>query len=230
MTKRKTKQDIYEELREAILLGRIPPGAHLTEERLAEQFAVSRTPIREVLMRLEADRLVEQGRFRGAAVRRFAASELRGIYDLRALLESYAARQAATHLDADGIAALEQLTDQMAAGGGLLGRGSSSQERELRRIVEVNQEFHHIIAVASQNPYLLTTLQHIIQLPLIYRSMQYYGPDGLDTSLRQHRELTKALAQRDPDWAEAVMRAHIYHGRDALFQHLDDLQSEVEPH
>ena len=83
-------------IRQAILDGRLEPGSRLKEEELARELGISRTPVREALLMLQAEGLIETTPNRGAIVRTHDADDLIDLYQLRALLEGYAARQAAS--------------------------------------------------------------------------------------------------------------------------------------
>ncbi len=85
-------------IRQAILDGRLEPGSRLKEEELARELGISRTPVREALLMLQAEGLIETTPNRGAVVRTHDADDLIDLYQLRALLEGYAARQAATRV------------------------------------------------------------------------------------------------------------------------------------
>lgn len=229
---------MYEDLRRAILEGHLQPGERLWEERLAEHYRLSRTPVREVLTRLEVEGLIEQAPHRGCFVRTFSPEELHDIYDMRVLLEGYAARRAALNLTDEQLARLDELNAQMAAElaatspDGEAGAPPPSQRRIRRamaRIVEINQEFHRIIYEAAHNSYLPLLLQRVVQLPLVYRAVQLYGDPGLNISLSHHRELARSLRDRNPTWAEAVMTAHIMHGRAALLAYLHDADPQADP-
>src|SRR4051812_24238650 len=100
-----------DELREAILASSLPPGARLRSEPLAEQLQTSRTPVREALILLAREGLVDIEPRRGAVVRAFDAADLADLYDVRALIEPYAARRAATRIAAAGVARLAELWD-----------------------------------------------------------------------------------------------------------------------
>jgi len=226
-----TKQEMYEDLRRAILEGQLQPGERLWEERLAEQYQLSRTPVREVLTRLEVEGLVEQAPHRGCFVRSFSPDELRDIYDMRVVLEGYAARRAALNLTEEQLSRLDQLNARMAreleaaspeADDGRQPPSPRRARRAMARIVEINQEFHRIIHEAANNAYLPLLLQRVIQLPLVYRALQLYGDQGLHVSLYHHRELVRSLRDRNPTWAEAVMTAHVMHGRAALLSYLHE--------
>src|ERR687884_94343 len=90
-----------EVIREAIVDGRLAPGARLKEEELARELGISRTPIREALLILQAEGLVDAAPNRGATVRAHTAQDLDDLYQLRALLEGFAARRAAARLTAE---------------------------------------------------------------------------------------------------------------------------------
>src|SRR5918994_7649165 len=97
-----------EVIREAIIDGRLAPGQRLKEEELARELGMSRTPVREALLMLQSEGLVESIPRRGATVRSYAVGDLDDVYQLRALLEGYAARRAAGRISADDVVRLEQ--------------------------------------------------------------------------------------------------------------------------
>src|SRR3954463_12782659 len=106
-----------DELREAILAGTLPPGARLRAEPLAERLQTSRTPVREALILLAREGLVDIEPRRGAVVRQFDAADLADLYDGRALIAPYAARRAAPRIGPAGLARLEALCDRADARG-----------------------------------------------------------------------------------------------------------------
>src|SRR5680860_567410 len=108
----KTSVAIARAIRAAILDGRLAPGESLRETQLAESLGTSRTPIREALIMLEREGLVQGAPNRGSTVRRFDQDELEDLYNIRAALEGHAARQAAERLDDTAIAALEASCDR----------------------------------------------------------------------------------------------------------------------
>src|SRR2546421_6975169 len=93
-------------IREAILDGRLPPGQRLKEEELARELGISRTPVREALLVLQTEGLVDAAPNRGAAVRSHDVDDLEDLYQLRALLEGYAARRAAANITDAALPAL----------------------------------------------------------------------------------------------------------------------------
>src|SRR5438067_4229529 len=93
-------------IREAIIDGRLPPGQRLKEEELARELGISRTPVREALLVLQTEGLVDAAPNRGAVVRSHDGDDLEDLYQLRALLEGYAARRAAANITVASLADL----------------------------------------------------------------------------------------------------------------------------
>src|SRR3954452_7665921 len=103
---------VREQLQHAILEGVLKPGERLRAEALAQRYGTSRTPVREALLQLEAQGLVEVEPNRGAVVRAFDRADLLDLYEVRALLEPAAAARAATRIDRAGIERLRRNCDE----------------------------------------------------------------------------------------------------------------------
>jgi DNA-binding GntR family transcriptional regulator len=177
-------------LEEAILEGDLKPGERLRAEALAQRFGTSRTPIREALLQLEAQGLVDVEPNRGAVVRSFDRDDLFDLYQLRALLEPRAAALATPRISEQDIAALHALCeaeDHMAA----------------------NEAFHRIILEAAGSPRLLDAMRAATGIPRTFRSVFWHDERQREESLMCHRRLVAAFNARDADLAEAVMRMHI---------------------
>src|SRR5712691_6146739 len=99
-------------IREAILDGRLQPGERLKEERLARELGISRTPVREALLILQGEGLVEASPNRGATVRTHDADDLDDLYQLRALLEGFATRRAAARVTDEALERLRESCDR----------------------------------------------------------------------------------------------------------------------
>jgi DNA-binding GntR family transcriptional regulator len=193
-------------IREAILDGRLEPGARLKEEELARELGISRTPVREALLMLQAEGLIETTPNRGAAVRTHDADDLIDLYQLRSVLEGYAARQAAARASDEEIALLRESCDRFDAIGG----------DDVRELVKENLWFHSAIHEAAGSPRLSSMIRRVIELPLVYKSYVWYSPDQKRISAHYHRQITNALGVRDSERAELVMREHVFEARDLL--------------
>lgn len=209
-----------EVIRQAILDGRLPPGRRLKEEELAQELGISRTPVREALLVLQAEGLVDATPNRGATVRSHSAKDLADLYELRALLEGYAARRAATRLSDETIARLRESCDRFMA--------MLQTETEMYALVKENLFFHQTIHESADSERLGTMVRQVIDLPLVYRSYIWYSPEQQRLSAHYHDQITRALEARDSERAELVMKEHIFEARDLLLAHWDELDAEAE--
>jgi DNA-binding GntR family transcriptional regulator len=194
-------------IRAAIVDGRLEPGRRLKEEELARELGISRTPVREALLVLQTEGLLDSAPNRGATVRAYEAEDLDDLYQLRAVLEGFAARRAATRVSRDDVARLAESCkrfEELRAGD------------DLTELVRENVRFHDIILEAAGSPRLARLVRGVVQLPLVYRSFYWYSPEQKLISEHYHRQLTTALAARDAERAEIVMKEHVLEARDFL--------------
>ncbi len=197
----------YAAIRAAILDGRYARGERLVEDVLAAETGVSRTPVREALRRLAGEGMIRYGLGMGATVADWTAIELDEIMVLRVTLESLAAQLAARRITAPELAELTQLNEVMR-------RAAEEQSADsLNVIAEANDRFHKKVAHAARNGRLLEIIGGLIEIPLVLRTFRRYSEEELRRSLNQHQDLISALADRDADWAAAVMRSHILSAR-----------------
>ncbi len=208
---------VFERLRGLILEGEYGPDERLVEEQLAERLGVSRTPVRQALTMLEAEGLVEISPNRGATVCSFGIEEVWDIYDLRAVLEGYAARRAAARIEARELDELRSLAAEMERTHP--GR-FADREEEIRWLVARNQDFHGTIVTACRNRRLERLIQRTVQVPLMFKAFYWYTPHERTISNHYHRQILHALEQGDAERAEIVMREHVYEGRDFVIEAL----------
>jgi DNA-binding GntR family transcriptional regulator len=200
---------VSEALREAILSGEFGPGERLRTESLAKRFGSSRTPVREALVQLEGEGLVDIEPRRGALVRSFASSDLIDLYEIRALLEPAAAARAALRVRE---AQLERLRALVALSDARGGRGAEAIEDQ----IVWNEEFHAIVIEAAASPRLSAALRATAGIPRSFRTAFWRDESHRAFSQTCHRELVSALGEGSAERAEAVMRMHILRAKDAL--------------
>jgi len=177
-------------LEEAILEGQLKPGERLRAEALAQRFGTSRTPVREALLQLEGQGLVEVEPNRGAVVRTFDRDDVVELYETRALIEPHAAARAATRISEAQIVEL-----------------AASCEAEDQLVA--NEHFHRIILEAAQSPRLMVAMRAATGIPRSFRAAFWHDERQRAESLMCHRRLVTAFETRDAPLAEAVMRMHI---------------------
>ena len=198
-------------IRSAIIEGRLEPGRRLKEEELARELGISRTPVREALLMLQAEDLVVTSPNRGATVRAYDAQDLHDLYELRALLEGHAARRAAERVSPEEVESLRASCERYDALGA---------EKGLPAIVRENLFFHNTILDAAGSARLTSMVRKVIELPLVYKSYIWYSPDQKRISAHYHRQIATALESRDSERAELIMKEHVYEARDLLVAHL----------
>lgn len=203
-------------IRAAILRGDLGPGERLKEGALARDLGISRTPIREALLILQGEGLIDSSPNRGAVVRDYTQTELRDIYELRAHLESYAARRAATRIDEQRLEALRESCQRF---------GDLRADGKMEELTGENLRFHYGVAEAAESPRLMDFIRGAIEVPLVNRSFFMFSAAEADSSERHHRAITSALEARDPERAELLMKEHIFEGRDFLVAHLREYRT-----
>ena len=193
----------YAGIRNMILSGELPAGSQLGEEALAERCGVSRTPVRDALRRLEGELLVKRNEAQRSFVAQWSLGDVEDAFELRAMLEGYAARRAAERIDE---ATLERLRDCNQA----IGRAVRADPPDVMGFLEGNREFHAIVLETAQSRRLGALLGSLIEQPVVWRTAHQYGREALRRSHSEHDELLAAFARRDGAWAQAVMAAHIH--------------------
>ncbi len=204
--------EAYATIRADIITGRHSPGTHLREEQLAGALGVSRTPVREALRRLAAEGLINFVPNHGAFVNSWSVEDLRKVFELRALLESTAAGQAAPRIGEADLRRLRELA------GGMVRLAERREPEFLDGVSALNREFHEIIMRAADNERLAGSVMRTIELPIVHRTFERYRPADLRRSLNHHHELVDAFEARDGEWAAAVMRAHVLAARHVMLR------------
>lgn len=206
-------------IRRAILDGSLRPGERLTEERLARDLRISRTPVREALRVLQAEGLIDSTPYQGSTVRVYDVGDLDDMYQLRALLEGHAARRAAQRITGNDIEELRLSCVRLAELG-------DANDENVQQIVEENLFFHTKILESAGSQRLAEMVRKVIELPLIYKSYVWYSPNQKRVSEHAHEQLVRAFAARDADRAELIMREHVYEARDLLTARLRSIAAD----
>jgi DNA-binding GntR family transcriptional regulator len=193
----------FETIKAEIVRGRFLPGQRLKEDELTALCSVSRTPVREALRRLANEGFVTLIPNQGAQVALMGAAELEDLYELRTLVESYAAARAAERISAADIDQLKVLAGQIEDAARTPGALPAEN------LATANTAFHRIILRAASSARLEAVAQIVIEAPLALRTLIQYSPAELARSIYHHRELIAAFEARDGEWARAVMSSHL---------------------
>lgn len=204
-------------LREAILTGQIAPGSIVVEPRLAEEYSVSKTPVREALRLLVSQGLLTVLPKKGYLVRTMGLNDVQETLDLRMLLEPHAAAAATGFLS-------QQLAVDLR---GLLDTQAALSLADPLGAMKAAQDFHQAIADASRNTRLADSLRFCFDETArahhVLPGMQRYM--GVPTELEEHEAIYAAIAAADARGAEAGMRVHLRSIRAAMARQFTDCGS-----
>jgi DNA-binding GntR family transcriptional regulator len=189
----------YYRLRELIVSLELPPGSIVDERGLMARLGIGRTPVREALRALARDDLVEVHPRRGMFVSSVEVGDLAALSEVRATLESFAARLAAERRTEADVQATEALLDGLGERAALDDRG----------LFELDQRLHRHVWRCAGNDFLERTLDGYYVLTLRIWFLALDRMARLDEAVQEHRELLEAIRDSDPARAEDAMRRHI---------------------
>jgi len=195
-------ETVCQYLRDAILSQRIKPLERLQEKTIAQQFGVSITPVREAIRRLEGEGYLETRGHRGVTVRTTSEEELREIYRVIGVLDSFAVSLAILRMGPDARRELQERTDEMEV---------HYRNKRIMEYLQANMRIHALVWTLSGNRFLVRTLEHIqarmFQYPL-ERNALHSRPGVLKRSMEGHRRLLKALITGQGKDVEQMCRNH----------------------
>lgn len=195
---RSSGRDAYELLLEGIENGALPAGTRLRETELAQRFALSRTPIREALKRLEQQGLITHEPHQGMAVTSLDYNQIAELYALREVLEGTAARLAAQHASAIEISVLEEMV-----------AADRARIEDAVMLARTNRAFHQQLRDAGRNQYLAQALENLRLSLALLPGTTLGAPGRGASSVEDHAAIVARIAARDPEGAEAAAREHI---------------------
>jgi len=184
---------IFNNLKSDIINGKLKANQRINEKELAEHFRVSRTPVREAVLKLAAEGFVHIDSYRRAVVKEISYEELKEIFEVLGALDRLAISQAVDILTLKEIKNLERLADKMEKNCNL---------KSIEKYLKLNVDFHNEIWKAVPNKLLVETLHSVRDKLLRYNYAQIYAfkePETLERSMKQHRELLKAIIDKDKE-------------------------------
>jgi DNA-binding GntR family transcriptional regulator len=199
----------YLSIKKSVLTGSVEPSFRLTEEHIASQLGISKSPVREALNRLEAEGLIRIEPRRGAFVKDFSAKEITDLYNLRVVLELHSIHSAEI-----SPLLLQNLNDSIERTETILKRGDRLAH------IEEDQLFHRLIAEATGNEELCRIFENIQQKTLLCRYKSYEL--SATTSPVAHKQIYQALAYPDRAMAKMAMENHIVFVRDRLVSAIEN--------
>jgi DNA-binding GntR family transcriptional regulator len=195
---------VYATLREAIVGGALRPGDGLIEEHVARQFRVSRTPVREALLRLESEGLALRVPRRGLVVRTISEAELLEVNTVRISLDSLAARLAASEALPSDLAHLRWINQQLE---------EVIQKSELHKVPDLTNAFHQTLAEAARNSMLKQFIMQAQSWTRRFGTSTVANPVRSAAAVAEHTRLVDAIEAHDAELAEQIARNHMIAAR-----------------
>jgi DNA-binding GntR family transcriptional regulator len=198
------REQVAHVLRAAIVAGQMRPGVVYSVPTLAVRFGVSATPVREAMLDLAKEGMVDSVRNKGFRVTELADDDLDEITELRALIEVPTVAQLAATISGEEVEALRPMAQAIV---------ESAADGDLIRYLEEDRRFHLRLLSLHGNSRLVEIVRDLRSQTRLYGLDSLVQQDRLTASAAEHHELLDALLARDTARAEAVMRRHIGHVR-----------------
>ncbi len=197
-------EEVAERLRQRIFSHELPPGTWIDEQALAQDYGISRTPLREALKVLVAEGLVTLKPRRGCYVTEISEQDLDEIYPVMALLEGRCAFEAAQKAGPADLARLEAVHAELE---------SAAADNHIQRFFDANQEFHLVVQEIAGNRWLQQVIQDLRKVLKLTRLHSLSREGRPQQSLAEHRLIMAALRDGNAPAAEKAMSDHITAGR-----------------
>jgi DNA-binding GntR family transcriptional regulator len=201
---------VTESLREAILAGHFDPGERVDQDLVAQEYDVSRTPVREAIRILESEGFIEVRPHRGAFIATVSPREIREIYEIRGLLEAEIVRQVTPVITAETLHELARVLDE-----GIRQYDAGEHARHY----DADVAFHRTLTALVENPLFVVLLEGLNnRVQRVRRFAQLRPGYHLLQSFDEHRQILEAMQVRDAERAAQAMRDHCQHSATRIAQ------------
>lgn len=211
--RRSLGQDVYGKLKQAIVKGDLPPDSRLIESRMANVMGISRTPVREAIHKLEREGLLRHNPSGGFFVVGLTRSDIEETFGIRSVLESYAARLAASHHK--GEEELDPLDEKIHEYQLYLDQGN------LKALLRINTEFHDLLYALSRSPRLIKMINDLQDQIYRFRQVLLKAEGNARISNEDHKLMLKLISKRDLEGVESLVREHILRGQGIVLKEFD---------
>ncbi len=213
IARRPLHEEVADRLRWLITEGQLPPGSRLNERVLCEQLQVSRTPLREALKVLAAERLVELSPHRGASVLALERDDVEHLFELMGALEGLSGELAARRRSEAELEQIRCLHRDMVA---------AHAARDLPAYYRANRDIHRTLNRCARNPMLAETYEAVNMRIQNLRFRSNFNTDKWDRAVGEHARMLEALERADAPALRALLEQHLRNKRDAVLELLGD--------
>ncbi len=207
--KTKLSFQAYEQIKNKILLLDLRPGEKIFENEIAKDLNVSRTPVREALLMLENERLVENDPRLGFIVRRLASNDVEEYFALRTNLELYGVPLIIKRITDSEIGALE---DNIAA------TEKSLKKNDLKSVVRYESEFHVLLYKSTKSDIFYGVISSLTDMFQWIRAIAVMAPGVSDESLDHHQRIVEAIKKKDPKALKSIIKLHLKRAEETYAQ------------
>lgn len=199
--------EAYRQIREMIVTGHLRPGQFINEKDLTDHLGIGRTPVREAIQRLAAQRVVEVFPRRGVTVAKLGLDDIQAIFEARETIEERTAQLAAQRRTDDEAQQLKALAEQIR---------TASRSGDSNAFLDADQRLHHSIAAFARNSILADIADHLLMLSDWIWHRHFLLNSASPSDYFVHDAIIDAIVNRDPDAARLAMREHVHHSREVI--------------
>ncbi len=211
------REQAFGRLRDAIITGYFAPGDRLIERELCEAMGVSRTSIREVLRRLEAERLVEVEPRRGPTVARVSRKQAAEIYEIRAQLEAMLIERFAEKASDEDIVELRKIFDELLP---------AAEAKDVRGLIAIMTRPNEFVMKVVDHGVIRDVLEQLIARISFLRGLSMSQPGRIDRSIGEIRKIVEAVEARDSKAASRCAKEYVQNAGAAALKRLDEMAAK----
>ena len=205
-------QFVYEELKGAIINGKLSPGQRIAESRIAQAMKISRTPVREAFHKLEREGWIRHFPNSGFFVAGLSKKDVEETFGIRAALESYAARLSTLRHRAEDLAALEQKIQEYQ---------EHMNKGDIEALFRINTEFHDLLYTLSGSPKLIKMINDLRDQIYRYRRVILRVKGMAKRSNEDHKAMLRYMKRGDADKVESLVKEHILRGQEVVLKQFE---------
>ena len=210
---RPIKEVVYESLRKTLIESKIPIGERFIEKEYSDRLNISRTPVRESLKQLESEGLVKYIPRTGVVVNRITKEDVIEIYEIRSHMDFLVATEAMKHIQQSDADKIYKLLDQTEI---------ANKENNLEEVVRLFSLFNTELYALSKMkilPNIISTLNNYLHK---FRKISIADKTRREKAIVEHREITKAIVNKDRDLAEVIIKKHLYDSLDVVLLEISE--------
>ncbi len=217
ISKKSLSESVYDILKQSIVNGDISPKDRLVEERIAKYIGTSRTPVREALKRLEQEDLIEKADYGGYRVKRFSQKEIKEVFEIRSILESYAAVLATRRVKQEALTVLENIIKRSE---------KALSFKDVEKFITLNTEFHDSLYKASESNRLYKMINELRDHFYRYRRIILLIDGMPEVSLKDHKMMLDAMKNKDEERVNILVKEHILRGMKTVLRHMNKIEGK----